>query len=101
MKLLRRIVAIALLLLLAIAMFQNQKNLGLEIEFAFLQWRFALVLGFWLFFAFLGGAALFALVDAWKRLRLGGEIRRRDAEIARLERELLEARRSSGVNPPA
>jgi uncharacterized integral membrane protein len=101
MKLFRRIVAIALLVLLAVAVFQNQKNLGLEIEFAFLKWSFSLVLGFWLFFAFLGGAALFALIDAWKRLRLGNEIRRRDAEIARLERELVEARRSVGVNPPA
>ena len=101
MKLLRRILSIAVLILLAVAVFQNQKNLGLELEFAFLSWRFTLVLGFWLFFAFLGGAALFALIDAWKRLRLGSDIRRRDLEIARLERELIEARRAEGVNPPA
>jgi len=101
MKLFRRIVLIALLILLAVAVFQNQKNLGLDLEFSFLKWHFSLVLGFWLFFAFLGGAALFALIDAWKRLRLGGEIRRRDQEIARLERELIEARRSEGVHPPA
>lgn len=84
MKLIRRILFLLLLLALATAAFQNQQNLGIPLEFAFLQWRFSLVLGFWILFAFAAGAAMFALVDAWKSMFLRLELRRKDQEIARL-----------------
>jgi uncharacterized integral membrane protein len=79
--------------------FQNQHNLGVPLEFAFLHWRFSLVLGFWILFAFLAGAALFALTDAWKSMFLRLEIRRKDQEIARLkekERNALESTAAPG-----
>lgn len=82
MKTLRRLLAVVLLLALAVALFQNQERLGLAVEFAFLRWRFSLILGFWLLFAFVAGAILFAVFDAWKGFQHGLESRRRDRETA-------------------
>lgn len=84
MKLFRRFLLILLLAVMAIVVFQNQHALGMTLEFAFLHWRFSLVLGFWILLAFVAGVALFALADAWRGMLLRLEIRRKDAEIARL-----------------
>lgn len=85
MKLVRRVLFILLLLVMATAIFQNQQSLGMPLSFSFLHWSFSLVLGFWILFAFAAGVALFALVDAWRGMMLRLELRRRDAEIARLK----------------
>jgi uncharacterized integral membrane protein len=83
---LRRLLTILLLLALAVTLFQNQEALGLSVQFAFLKWHFSLVLGFWLLFAFVAGALLFAAFDAWRDLRHGIDRRRRDRETdARIE----------------
>jgi len=88
MKLIRRILFIALVLVMAIVLFQNQQSLGTSMEFSFLQWSFSLVLGFWILLAFLTGVVLFALVDTWRGMMLRMEIRRKDQEIARLQAAL-------------
>ncbi len=85
MKLVRRILFIALVMVMAIVLFQNQQSLGMPMELSFLRWSFSLVLGFWILLAFLAGVALFALVDAWRGMMLRLEIRRKDQEIARLQ----------------
>ncbi len=99
MKLIRRILFIALIAVIAVVLFQNQQSLGMPMEFSFLQWSFSLVLGFWILLAFLTGVVLFALVDAWRGMMLRMEIRRKDHEIARLQSE-LEARPLPDL-PPA
>lgn len=106
MKMIRRLLTLLLLLALAVALFQNQENLGLAVEFAFLKWRFSLVLGFWLLFAFVAGALLFAAFDAWRDFRHGLNRRRRDREtdasIAALRAEidrLKSGSRDSGGAP--
>jgi uncharacterized integral membrane protein len=82
----RRLFALLLLLAIVVALFQNKESLGLAVEFAFLRWRFSLALGFWLLFAFVAGAFLFAVPDAWKGFLRGLENRRRDRETeARIE----------------
>jgi uncharacterized integral membrane protein len=90
MKLIRRILLLALLIVLGLVLFQNQQALGTSVELAFLKGRVSLVLGFWLLFAFAAGAALFALVDAWRAMFLRLEIRRKNAEILRLKQENAE-----------
>jgi|GEM_PF-7039720 len=84
MKLLRRILFVALLLVFAVVIFQNQHSLGLPIAFSFLTWSTSLVLGFWILLAFSAGVVLFAFIDAWRVMMLRLELRRRDQEIARL-----------------
>ena len=96
MKLFRRLLFLILVIALLIVIFQNQKSLGLTLEFSFLRWSFSLVLGFWILFAFAAGAALFALIDAWKGLWLRWEIRKRDQEILSLQKELAAAKDKSG-----
>jgi uncharacterized integral membrane protein len=91
MNLFRRILFLALLLTLAVVIFQNQQNLGMPLEFSFLQWTFAMVLGFWILLAFAAGVALFALIDAWRGMLLRLEIRRKDQEINRLKVSLADA----------
>jgi uncharacterized integral membrane protein len=97
MKLFRRLLAFAFLLVLVVAVFQNQQSLGTNLEFSFLKWTFGLVLGFWIFFAILAGAVLFALISTWKNFWMRLEIRKRDQEIARLEKELAAARKARYV----
>lgn len=96
MKLVRRILLIAVLAALAVLVFQNQEAFGMPVEFAFLRWSFSLVLGFWILFAFASGVVLFALADAWRGMLLRLEIRRKDREIAELRR----ARPSSADREP-
>lgn len=88
MKTIRRLLAVVLLIVLVVALFQNQESLGLAVEFAFFHWSFSLVLGFWLLFAFIAGAALFAVLDAWKGMLRRLENRRRDQETEALRAEL-------------
>jgi uncharacterized integral membrane protein len=97
MKLIRRILLLALIIALAVLTFQNQTAFGTPVEFSFLHWSFSLVLGFWILFAFAAGVALFALVDAWRGMFLRLEIRRKDQEIDRLNREAAEAGRNPGA----
>ena len=97
MKLFRRILAFAFLLVLLVALFQNQQSLGMTIPFSFLKWTYSLVLGFWIIFAILSGAMLFALISTWKNFWIRMEIRKRDQEIARLEKELALARKARYV----
>ena len=97
MKLIRRILVSILLLLLVVALFQNQESLGTLIPFTFLKWTFGMVLGFWIFFALVAGALLFAVVSAWKNFRMRREIRKRDQEIARLEHALAVASKATGT----
>src|SRR5690606_18266037 len=80
MKLVRRILMLALLLALATLAFQNQQAFGTPLEFSFLRWSLSLVLGFWLLFAFAAGVALFALADTWRGVLLRLELRRKDQE---------------------
>jgi uncharacterized integral membrane protein len=95
MKLLRRIVFIVIVLALLVVLFQNQAALGRAEQFNFLHWSFSLVLGFWILFAFAAGAALFALIDAWKGLVRRYQIRQRDQRIAQLEAEVATLRREA------
>ncbi len=97
MKLFRRVLFLLLIIFMLVVIFQNQASLGLTLEFSFLKWSFSLVLGFWILFAFAAGAATFALVDAWKGMWMRWEIRKRDQEIARLEKELALARKARYV----
>ena len=85
MKLLRRILLIALLLALAVLVFQNQDVFAMSVELTFLQWYMRMVLGFWLVFAFILGVALFALADAWRGMLLRLKLRQAEQEIARLK----------------
>ncbi len=88
MNTIRRLLAVVLLIVLVVALFQNQESLGLAVEFAFFRWSFSLVLGFWLLFAFIAGAALFAVLDAWRGMLRRIENRRRDQETDELRSEL-------------
>jgi uncharacterized integral membrane protein len=80
MKTLRRLLVILVLIALVTALFQNQESLGASIAFSFLKWHFSLVLGFWLLFAFIAGALLFAVFDAWRSLSRGLRNRKKDRE---------------------
>jgi uncharacterized integral membrane protein len=84
------------LLAAVVAVFQNQRSLGQDLEFSFLKWHYSLILGFWILFAFLAGAAVFALANLWNTLKSGYTIRKRDQEIAQLEKELSAAKKSAG-----
>ena len=95
MKLVRRLILLIFLLVVAVAVFQNQQSLGQSLEFSFLKWSTSMVLGFWILFAFAAGAAAMALINAWKGLWLRREIRKRDGEISRLEKEATKARRGT------
>ena len=95
MLLIQRILFLLLLLALGMAAFQNQEQLGRPVEFTFLHWHISFVLGFWILFSFLGGGLLFLMVDAWRNLGLRLEIRRRDQQISKLEREAEAARHTS------
>jgi uncharacterized integral membrane protein len=96
MRIIWRILVLALVLAVGTAVFQNQESLGSRVDFAFLRWRTSLVLGFWLMFSFLGGALLF--LDIWRNLRLRWEIRKRDQQIAELQRA-LDAKNASPTPP--
>jgi uncharacterized integral membrane protein len=97
MKLVRGVLIFLLLLVLLVALVQNQASLGTPLGFSFLKWSFSMVVGFWILFTFLAVAALFVLVGAWKGVWTRREIRRRDQEIARLEKELAAARLARSV----
>jgi uncharacterized integral membrane protein len=99
MKLIRRVLFILLLLVLATIVFQNQQSLGMPLRFSFLHWNISLVLGFWILFAFAAGVVLFALVDAWRGMMLRLELRRRDAEIARLKELVQQAPLHAAPSP--
>jgi uncharacterized integral membrane protein len=99
MKLLRRLLVLLVLIALVVALFQNQESLGTSIAFSFLKWHFSLVLGFWLIFAFIAGALLFALFDAWRSVSRGFRNRKKDRETdARIEalRAEIERLKSGG-----
>ena len=98
MKLIRRILGLLLAVVVIVILFQNQKSLGQDLQFSFLKWDYSLVLGFWILFAFVTGAATFALIDAWKSFFLRMAIRKRDQEIARLEHELALAHKARSVS---
>lgn len=98
MQLIRRVLFLSLIAVMAVFIFQNQETLGDPLDFYFLHWASSLVLGFWILFAFLAGAALFALIDAWKSMLLRRGIESRDRRITRLEQELAETHaRDSGM----
>lgn len=97
MKLVRGVMILILLLALLVALVQNQESLGTPLGFSFLKWSFSMVVGFWILFTFLAGAALFVLVGAWKGVWMRREIRKREQEIARLEKELAAARMARSV----
>lgn len=99
MKLLRRILLIALIVAIAVLAFQNQAALGTQVELSFLKWRTTFVLGVWLLSAFVAGVILFALVDAWRGMMLRLELRRRDAEIARLKELVQQAPLHAAPSP--
>ncbi len=100
MLLLRRIVFLSVIALMAVFIFQNQENLGRPLDFQFLHWSSSLVLGFWILFSFLAGAALFALIDAWKSMLLRRGIEQRDRRITQLETDLAEARKAPEPQTP-
>lgn len=87
MKLLRRILLIALIVAIAVLAFQNQAALGTQVELSFLKWRTTFVLGVWLLSAFVAGVILFALVDAWRGMWLRLRLRQAEQEVARLRAE--------------
>ncbi len=99
MKTIRRLLAIVLLALLVIALFQNQESLGLAVGFSLFRWSFSLVLGFWLLFAFIAGAALFAVLDAWRGMLQRLENRRREQEMEALRAELERLRGGRDGSP--
>jgi len=98
MRIVWRILTLALVLAVGTAVFQNQESLGRSVDFAFLHWRSSFILGFWLLFSFLAGALLFLLLDAWRNIRMRWEIRKRDQQIAELQRA-LDSKNSSPTPP--
>ena len=96
MKLVRRILLLALLAALAILTFQNQRSFGTPLEFSFLRWSLSLVLGFWILAAFAAGVALFALADTWRGMLLRLELRRKEQETDRLKQEIDGLKRELG-----
>ncbi len=88
MRFIRRIAFLVLVLALATAVFQNQQALSNVVEFSFLRWHVAWVLGIWIFLSFVAGGLVFLFLDAWRILRYQWKLRGRDQQIAKLQQEL-------------
>ena len=101
MRFIRRIAFLVLVLVLAVAIFQNQQSLGINVEFSFLRWHVAWVLGVWILLSFVAGGLVFLFLDTWRILRYRWRLRALEQQAAKLQQELDTARTPSPAPPPA